>query len=206
MNDTTLPIPPKKNPRHRPADRPRAGFGLRDWLTLLRHAKDLPQRRGAPVRRGIPLAEVRAHDKPHDGWMALRGRVYNITPYLAYHPGGSDIVERCMGRDATKLFDRYHSWVNVDGLIGPLLLGYLMVEPMEGVGEIDESGGSSSDDDCGDGTSATVVPPPAVLTAAPTPNSSGFAMPRPRPPEGKPMTSLLPCGGEDDNEDDALLI
>ena len=52
MNDTTLPIKQggkKKivNPRQqRDGKNLRPGFGLHDWMTLLRHAKDLAQRKG----------------------------------------------------------------------------------------------------------------------------------------------------------------
>ena len=33
------------------------------------------------------------------------GRVYNMTPYLEYHPGGIPEIMRGVGRDATDLFD-----------------------------------------------------------------------------------------------------
>ena len=52
MNDTTLPITnktKKANPRQRSngnGGRVKKGFGLHDWMTLLRHAKDLAQRKG----------------------------------------------------------------------------------------------------------------------------------------------------------------
>ena len=36
-----------------------------------------------------------------DAWLALRGRVYNITHYLPYHPGGNHIIE-----DVIELCDR----------------------------------------------------------------------------------------------------
>ena len=93
------------------------------------------------------VEEVKAHNKPYDGWMILRGKVYNITPYLAYHPGGSEILERCLGKDASKLFDRYHQWVNIDGLIGTLLIGTLKANEMPCLGEDDEED-ESSDEDC----------------------------------------------------------
>lgn len=33
------------------------------------------------------------------------GVVYNVTPYLEYHPGGVDELLRGVGRDCTPLFD-----------------------------------------------------------------------------------------------------
>lgn len=107
-----------------PRQRGRKGFGLADWVNLTKVAKDLAQRKGAPLRR-ITKEEIREHSTVHDGWCSLKGKVYNISPYLAYHPGGEKIMKGVLGKDATALFDKYHPWVNVDGLIGTLQLGYL---------------------------------------------------------------------------------
>ena len=125
MNDTTI-APPRKRYANKPRNKavnPRRGFGLHDWKRLLRHSNDLAQRKGAPMRRHISKEEVRKHNKNHDAWIILRGRVYNIGPYLPYHPGGVDIFKSVLGKDASSLFEKYHRWVNIDGLIGPLLLG-----------------------------------------------------------------------------------
>ena len=35
----------------------------------------------------------------------VSGKVYNITPYLNYHPGGVDELMRAAGKDGTQLFD-----------------------------------------------------------------------------------------------------
>jgi cytochrome b involved in lipid metabolism len=118
---TTTPDTKNNNPRAKKAVA--KGFGLYDWKLLLRKANDLAQRKGAPIRRDITLEEVREHNKVHDGWMILRGKVYNIGPYLHYHPGGMAILKAVLGKDGTQLFDKYHRWVNIEGLIGPLLLG-----------------------------------------------------------------------------------
>jgi len=132
MNDTTMPPPryaaakKKATPVDVRARGPR--FGLHDWKRLLASAKDLAQRKGAPLRRDITLAEVKQHNKVYDGWTILRGKVYNLGPYLAYHPGGEGILKGILGKDSTKLFDKYHRWVNIDGLIGPLLLGTVAMD------------------------------------------------------------------------------
>lgn len=136
MNDTTMP-PPRRlkagsfdldNPMGPPPPRRkfglRKGFGLQDWVKLTKSAKDLAQRKGAPLRQITP-AEVRQHSKVNDGWFSLKGKVYNIGPYLPYHPGGEAILKKILGSDATALFDKYHRWVNIDGLVGVLQVGYL---------------------------------------------------------------------------------
>ena len=100
-------------------------FGLVQWQRLVRSSNDLAQRNGAPFRKNIPWEEIRKHNQPHDGWMVLRGIVYNIGPYLAYHPGGVEIFSKTkiLGEDGTKLFDKYHRWVSIEGLIGELAIG-----------------------------------------------------------------------------------
>lgn len=52
-------------------------------------------------------------------------QVYNITPYLKYHPGGEKILLSVAGKDGTPAFDRYHRWVNAPALIGRLVVGVL---------------------------------------------------------------------------------
>jgi cytochrome b involved in lipid metabolism len=71
------------------------------------------------------MEEIALHDKVHDGWMVLYGKVYNIGPYLHYHPGGVDILKPSLGKDGTELFEKYHRWIGIENLIGKLLLGYL---------------------------------------------------------------------------------
>ena len=36
--------------------------------------------------------------------MAINGKVYNVTAYLPFHPGGEKEMMRGVGRDGTKLF------------------------------------------------------------------------------------------------------
>ena len=36
---------------------------------------------------------------------SIAGKVYNITPYLDFHPGGIDELMRGAGTDGTALFD-----------------------------------------------------------------------------------------------------
>jgi len=52
-------------------------------------------------------------------------QVYNITPYLHYHPGGADILMKAAGKDGTSLFNKYHPWVNAHALLEKCLIGLL---------------------------------------------------------------------------------
>lgn len=63
-------------------------------------------------------------------WMVLKSKVYYITPYLLYHPGGDSILLRVMASkrnivDKYKDFQKYHPWVNETDLLAPYLIGYV---------------------------------------------------------------------------------
>lgn len=91
-------------------------LGLGDWMRLLSVTKDIAQLKGQSIRRNITPQEVQQHRTVHDGWIILHNtRVYNISPYLSYHPGGINIMKSILGKDATTLFQKYHPWVNIDG-------------------------------------------------------------------------------------------
>jgi cytochrome b involved in lipid metabolism len=89
------------------------------------------------------------HKSPEDAWSAFNGVVYNITPYLRFHPGGEDELMRVAGRDGTKLFSEWnrsqaastpspavlsrrsrpvltHSWVNLEHLLAECAVGMLV--------------------------------------------------------------------------------
>ncbi|EOO02388.1 putative cytochrome b5-like heme steroid binding domain-containing protein [Phaeoacremonium minimum UCRPA7] len=63
-----------------------------------------------------------------DAWSALGGRVYNITPYLPFHPGGEPELLRGAGRDGTRLFGEIHPWVNYETMLSACLVGILVDE------------------------------------------------------------------------------
>lgn len=76
--------------------------------TLIRDGhpgRDAPQ--GQPVR-AMTLAEVALHNRADDCYMAIKGKVYNVTPYLEYHPGGP--IE--LMRGAGVLFPEYCIHIN----------------------------------------------------------------------------------------------
>mmetsp|Transcript_26273 Transcript_26273/g.32403 ORF Transcript_26273/g.32403 Transcript_26273/m.32403 type:complete len:200 (+) Transcript_26273:226-825(+) len=192
MNDTTLPIPKKQPsiPKPRRKKGLRKGFALHDWKRLLLSSNDLAQRKGQPLRN-ITMKEIKLHNKVHDGWIALHGKVYNIGPYLHYHPGGVDIFDDCLGGDASKLFDQYHRWVNIENLIGPLIIGYLIPDV-------------NSDDDDDDDNGVYKIPSALTTSANGMTYVSPFSMQPPKPVKVKPqmMPSLLQSTNNDKEKDD----
>lgn len=66
--------------------------------------------------------------KVKDAWSAYQGKVYNISPYLPYHPGGEGELRRAAGKDGTKLFMEVHPWVNWENMLGECMVGILVSE------------------------------------------------------------------------------
>src|SRR5690554_1471317 len=82
------------------------GFHLVDWMRLSRLLSP------ASNTRKITKTELAEHCTQFDCWTAYNGKVYNITQYLPYHPGGDKKLMLGAGKDSTELFNRYHKWVN----------------------------------------------------------------------------------------------
>eukprot|EP00190_Bangiopsis_sp_CCMP1999_P003821 CAMPEP_0198733234 /NCGR_PEP_ID=MMETSP1475-20131203/43862_1 /TAXON_ID= ORGANISM="Unidentified sp., Strain CCMP1999" /NCGR_SAMPLE_ID=MMETSP1475 /ASSEMBLY_ACC=CAM_ASM_001111 /LENGTH=119 /DNA_ID=CAMNT_0044496495 /DNA_START=137 /DNA_END=492 /DNA_ORIENTATION=+ len=87
-----------------------------DWLRTKKSIRLGPQ-------RGVSTEELSKHKTKDDAWTAIRGRVYNISPYVEYHPGGGAQLMRAAGRDGTALFDEYHAWVNIDFMLDSCVVG-----------------------------------------------------------------------------------
>ncbi|KAL4062898.1 cytochrome b5-like heme/steroid binding domain-containing protein [Scleroderma yunnanense] len=101
------------------------GFGPLDWAKLKSSGEDL---RGVSTLLRVPPSVLKLHNKKEDAWTAINGKVYNITPYLPFHPGGEKELMRVAGRDGTKLFSLTHAWVNVDYMLDSCHVGFLVAE------------------------------------------------------------------------------
>lgn len=78
--------------------------------------------------------------KGKPAWSSWQGRVYNITPYLPFHPGGEAELMKAAGRDGTKLFMDVHPWVNWENMLSSCLVGVMVPE------SFGQSDGSSLED------------------------------------------------------------
>ena len=108
------------------------GFHLMDWMRLM----DKMTRSSGTANRKISLQELSEHSSEYDCWTAYKGKVYNITQYLPYHPGGKKILMQGAGKDSTDLFDKYHKWVNIASILTKCNVGILMSD--EPITEEDE--------------------------------------------------------------------
>lgn len=85
----------------------------------------ISQNADASTTKYYTLEEVAAHNKSDDAWMVLEGIVYDITDYLSAHPGGSSILLKFAGKDATRQFNAVHPWVSHRALLQHRVVGYL---------------------------------------------------------------------------------
>ncbi|CAH0393431.1 unnamed protein product [Bemisia tabaci] len=116
------------NPRNKAALKP--GCSLMDWIRLGNSGVDLTGVNG--VRRTVSKKELARHNKRNDAWLAIRGKVYNVTRYMEFHPGGEEELMRGVGIDATKLFNDVHAWVNYESLLQKCIVGSLGEADTEG--------------------------------------------------------------------------
>lgn len=55
------------------------------------------------------MEEVAEHANAESCWAVIGGNVYNLTDWIAQHPGGPAPIEHLCGTDATTVFDSQHA-------------------------------------------------------------------------------------------------
>ncbi|XP_052571986.1 cytochrome b5 reductase 4 isoform X2 [Peromyscus californicus insignis] len=103
------------------------GRSLMDWIRLTRSGKDLTGLKGRLI--DVTEEELKTHNKKDDCWICIRGLVYNVSPYMEYHPGGEDELMRAAGADGTDLFNEVHRWVNYESMLKECLVGRMAMKP-----------------------------------------------------------------------------
>ncbi|KAJ5468171.1 hypothetical protein N7475_005923 [Penicillium sp. IBT 31633x] len=107
------------------------GFSPLDWAALAAKPKNKLRGEGLPpgLLRVTPSMLKEQHGrKGRDAWTSYHGKVYNISPYAPYHPGGKGELLRGAGKDSAQLFQEIHPWVNWEGILGECLVGILVSE------------------------------------------------------------------------------
>ncbi|KAJ4325591.1 hypothetical protein N0V94_000546 [Neodidymelliopsis sp. IMI 364377] len=134
----SLALPPSGNPSiiKTPNARNKVqltpGHSPLDWANLQRSSSNLSGVtslvRVTPSMLKFMNGRKGKDGKVKDAWSAYQGKVYNISPYLPYHPGGEGELRRAAGKDGTKLFMEVHPWVNWENMLGECMVGILVSE------------------------------------------------------------------------------
>ncbi|PGH06377.1 hypothetical protein GX51_02388 [Blastomyces parvus] len=114
------------------------GHSPLDWAALTSNpnhklrGENLP-----PTLIRVTPSMLKAHNgrKGRDAWTSYMGKVYNITPYLLFHPGGKGEILRGAGKNSEKLFAEIHPWVNWDGMLAECMVGILVNEDYNASGD-----------------------------------------------------------------------
>jgi hypothetical protein len=67
--------------------------------------------------------EVAVHNTADDCWLIISGRVYDVTSWIADHPGGSRVVSAQAGLDVSQLFASFHDASVLETVAAPFLIG-----------------------------------------------------------------------------------
>ncbi|KAL1582537.1 hypothetical protein WHR41_08690 [Cladosporium halotolerans] len=113
------------------------GHSPMDWAALSRDPK--ANLAGVPGLQRVTPSQLKTMTgrKGKPAWSSYMGKVYNITPYLPFHPGGEPELMKAAGRDGGKLFMEVHPWVNWEGMLGSCVVGILVSES-EAKSELDD--------------------------------------------------------------------
>ncbi|KAJ5220566.1 hypothetical protein N7468_009770 [Penicillium chermesinum] len=73
----------------------------------------------------ITTEELGAHKSRSDLWVAIHGKVYDVTKYLKDHPGGVDVLLDVAGQDATAAYEDVGHSEDADEILESFLIGTL---------------------------------------------------------------------------------
>lgn len=82
----------------------------------------------------FPVSEVSKHNSLTDCWIAIDGHVYDVSEFLAQHPGGAARILRYAGGDATAAFGKIHTKLVLNNMrehityLGPVGEGEFVVK------------------------------------------------------------------------------
>ena len=149
----TTPIPPSAGDPHRFDTRARPRRSNRETMPAVsrKHPKAPSaappvggakgtSRGAAPSAACFTPAQVAEHDALDDTWVSVDGAVYDLTHWIARHPGGSIPLRQYAGRDMTDAFRAYHG---PDGKAAKTLRSYYVGELVMSAEEADAAETSS---------------------------------------------------------------
>ncbi|KAH3674432.1 hypothetical protein WICMUC_003269 [Wickerhamomyces mucosus] len=100
------------------------GHSPLDWANLNSSGKNLRGIESHQFPIKVTKELLKQHIKVDDCWTVLGNKVYNITSYVKFHPGGVEEIMKCAGKDGTSLFMKYHAWVNYERMLENCFIGF----------------------------------------------------------------------------------
>ena len=74
------------------------------------------------------VAQVQTHNTASDCWSIVNGKVYNLTSYAPFHPGGAAAINALCGTNATAIFGGQHgSSISANSMLTSKYLGDIVV-------------------------------------------------------------------------------
>jgi sulfite reductase (NADPH) flavoprotein alpha-component len=98
---------------------------LYDLIVQRRYLQEVLPTETAPGPE-IDASELVLHSEPDDGiWMAIDGRVYDLTAFAEIHPGGQKLIHSFAGMDATRSYRivEHHLDPSIDALLSVFEIG-----------------------------------------------------------------------------------
>ncbi|CAF3536290.1 NADH-cytochrome b5 reductase [Fusarium graminearum] len=75
------------------------------------------------------LADVKLHNTEDDIYIAIHGKVYDVTSFLQEHPGGAEFLLEVAGEDATEAYDNTGHSDEAHEILPELEVGTLKLDP-----------------------------------------------------------------------------
>ncbi|MFS7914467.1 putative cytochrome b5-like heme/steroid binding domain, cytochrome b5, heme-binding protein [Helianthus anomalus] len=69
--------------------------------------------------------QVFKHNQTQDCWLIIQGKVYDVTPFMEDHPGGSELLLGSTGKDATDDFEDIGHSDDAKAMMGKYYIGDL---------------------------------------------------------------------------------
>jgi len=91
-----------------------------DYLSLTPEVK-------VPKLRQYTMKEVAMHCTADSCWMIIFDKVYDLTDFNDFHPGGMEIMLEYAGSDATNAFSEKPHTIDAADMLEKYLIGELVV-------------------------------------------------------------------------------
>jgi predicted NAD/FAD-binding protein/cytochrome b involved in lipid metabolism len=118
-----------------------AGYGLRsDGSYGPLSAKEVETSSKLSSEEDLPLVsldELRKHTEADSLWVVYGGVVYDVTNYVAEHPGGGDTLLQAGGQDLEVIWRHYpiHTQQDITSVLQPYQVGRLSVDDAAALGD-----------------------------------------------------------------------